>query len=109
MATEILRKYENKPLAEYRSKVRSTKWWLKRFYTPVGLQRPPKNSLIVSLIFWAIGISIVLFYRIEYHKDERADFLIALMAVTTILTIIGMCYSYIKGIKKGKDAKATNM
>lgn len=108
MTSEFNKRYENKPLKEYRLKVQRTRWFLNRFYTPEWLQRPTKTNLIVSLVFWVIGVSVVLFYRIAYQTEVKGNFLINLMLITTTISIIGMCFSYYRGRQKDKNAEASN-
>jgi hypothetical protein len=100
MALNSNKKYENKPLAEYRMKVRSTKRFLRQFYTPEWLQRPTKTSLIILLSIWAAGIVAALFIRTSNPAEKEGNFLIDLMVIATTCTIMSICFSYIRGIKK---------
>jgi hypothetical protein len=108
MASDIFRENENKVLAEYRSKVRSTKWFIKRFYTPDWLQRPTKTILIMSFLFWTVGVSLALFYRPSYQTDGNGTLLIDLMLAAATLTMMGMCFFYLRGKKKKRNTTAPN-
>ena len=100
MALNSNKKYENKPLAEYRMKVRSTKRFLRQFYTPEWLQRPTKTSLMISLFIWAAGIVAALFNRTSNPAEKEGNFLIDLMVIAATLTMMSICFSYIRSRKK---------
>ena len=108
MALDSNKKYENKPLAEYRMKVRSKKRFLRQFYTPEWLQRPTKTSLIISLVVWAIGISLVLFDRASNPADKEGNFPTNLMVIAATCTMMSICLRYIKNSKKNIDTNASN-
>mgnify|MGYP003575881896 CR=1 FL=1 len=108
MALDINKKYENKPLAEYRTKVRSTKKFLRQFYTPEWLLRPTKTSLIIYLLIWVIGISLVLFDRALSPADKEGNFPTDLMVIAATCTMMSICLRYMKSRKKNIDLNASN-
>lgn len=102
MAQQTDKRFENKHITEYNTKVQGTRWFLNRYFTPQWLQAPTKAGLIVSLLFWAVGIAFGLY--VKYFSQNAAtggdNTFIDMMLLCSTITMAGMCLSFYRASKR---------
>ena len=102
MAIDSDKRWENEPLTQFRRKVNGTRWFLNKFFGPVWLQRPTKTDLIISLVFWIIGLAAALYVKLTLTNEEaeRNAFLLNAFMIGSTFSLLGMYISYLRGNKK---------